>query len=73
MGAGGMGDHQVPSIGQYLLDWLLQVPLRIALTVQQIAAPCIVTATAECVTDPSAVFTSDEDPHMPYRLANLAW
>jgi len=73
MRAWRMSNHQIPSLAQNLLDRLLQVPLRIAFTWQQIAAPCVVAMTAERITDAGAVFAGDEYPHSPYRLASRAW
>ena len=32
MRAWWMGNHQIPTVAEYLLDWPLQVPLRVALT-----------------------------------------
>jgi hypothetical protein len=68
-----MGNHQIPSVAQHFLHWLLQVPLRIAFAWQQIAAKSVMAMAAERITDASAVFASDEHPHSPYRLASRAW
>jgi hypothetical protein len=59
MRAWRMRHHQIPAISQYILNRLLQVPLRIGLALQQIAAPCVMPATAKCIADAGAVFTSN--------------
>ena len=72
MGAWWMGDHQIPAIVKHFLNRLLQVPLLIALAIEQIAAPCIVAMAAERITHAGAVLTGDEHPHSPCLLASLA-
>jgi hypothetical protein len=59
MRAWWMSNHQIPSVAQHLLDWLLQVPLRIAFAWQQIAAKSKMPATPKGITDTSAVFASN--------------
>jgi hypothetical protein len=59
MRARRMRHHQVPAIGQYLLDRMLQMPLRVSLAFQQITAPCVMSAPAKCIADAGAVFTSN--------------
>jgi hypothetical protein len=54
-----MRNHQIPTIGKDLLDWLLQMPLRIGFTVEQIATPSIVAMPAERITHTAAVFAGD--------------
>jgi hypothetical protein len=72
MRAWRVGDHQIPAVAEYLLDWMLQVPLRIAFAWQQVAAKSIVAMAAKCITDAGAVFAGNEYPHSPYRLASRA-
>ena len=59
MGAGRMGNHQIPSVAQNLLDRLLQVPLRIAFAWQQVAAKSKMPATPKGITDTGAVFAGN--------------
>jgi hypothetical protein len=54
-----MRHHQIPTISQYILNRLLQMPLRISLAFQQITAPCVMPAPAKCIADAGAVFTSN--------------
>jgi hypothetical protein len=54
-----MRHHQIPTISQYILNRLLQMPLRIGLAFQQITAPCVMPAPAKCIADAGAVFTSN--------------
>jgi hypothetical protein len=56
-----MGNHQIPTVAEYLLDWLLQVPLRIAFAWQQIAAKSKMPATPKSITDTSAVFAGNKN------------
>ena len=59
MRAWRMRNHQIPSITQHFLDWLLQVPLRIAFAWQQIAAKSKMPATPKGITDTGAVFAGN--------------
>ena len=61
MGAWWVGDHQIPAITQHLLNWLLQVPLRITFAWQQIAAKSKMPATPKGITDTSAVFAGNKN------------
>ena len=63
MRAGRMGDHQVPLLIEDFLDWLLQMPPRIAFAFEQITRPSIVAALAESIAHAGAVFTGDENSH----------
>jgi hypothetical protein len=54
-----MGDHQIPSIAQHILDWLLQVPLRVTFAWQQVTAKSKMPATPKGITDTGAVFTGN--------------
>ena len=63
MRARRMGNHQVPLLIEDFLDWLLQMPLRIAFAFEQITGPSIVAALAESISDAGAVFTGDENSH----------
>ena len=65
MRAWRMSNHQVPAITEQLLDWLLQVPLRVAFAWQQIAAKSVVAMAAERITHAGAVFAGNENPHPP--------
>jgi len=65
MRAWWVGNHQIPAVTQHLLDWLLQVPLRIAFAWQQVTAPPVVAIAAERITDTGAVFAGDQYPHIP--------
>ena len=73
MRAWWMRNHQIPTVAEYFLDWLLQMPLRIAFAWQQVTAPCVVAMAAERITHAGAVFAGDEHPHSPCRLASRAW
>jgi urea transporter len=66
-------NHQIPFVAQHLLDWLLQVPSRIAFAWQQVTTPPVMPMAAERIADPSAVFAGNEYPHSPCRLASRAW
>jgi hypothetical protein len=59
MRAWRVGNHQVPAIAKHLFDWLLQVPLRVALAWQQIAAKSKMPATPKGITDTGAVFAGN--------------
>jgi hypothetical protein len=59
MGAWRMGDHQIPSVAQHFLHWLLQVPFRVAFAWQQVAAKSKMPATPKGITDTSAVFAGN--------------
>ena len=63
MRAGRMGNHQVPLLIEDFLDWLLQMPLRIALAFEQITGPGIVATLPEGIANAGAVFTGDENSH----------
>jgi hypothetical protein len=54
-----MRHHQIPAISQHILNRLLQMPLRVGLAFQQVAAPCVMPATAKCIADAGAVFTGN--------------
>jgi hypothetical protein len=54
-----MGNHQIPAVTQHILDWLLQVPLRVAFTWQQVAAKSKMPATPKGITDTGAVFAGN--------------
>ncbi len=56
-----MGNHQIPTVAEHLLDWLLQMPLRIAFAWQQIAAKSKMPATPKGITDTSAVFAGNKN------------
>jgi len=61
--AGRVSDHQIPALMQGGFYGLLEVVGGICFTGQQVAAPCVMAMTTECVTDPAAVFAGDEDAH----------
>lgn len=61
MGAWRVSDHQIPSVTKHLLDRLLQVPLRIALAWQQIAAKSKMPVTPKGITDTGAVFAGNKN------------
>jgi hypothetical protein len=61
MRAWWMRNHQIPSVAQHLLDWLLQVPLRIAFAWQQVAAKSKMPATPKGITDTGAVFAGNKN------------
>jgi len=63
MRARRMGDHQIPLLIEDFLDWLLQMPLRIALAFEQVTGPSIVATLPKGIADAGAVFTSDKNSH----------
>ena len=65
MRAWRVSDHQIPSVTQHLLDWLLQVPFGVAFAWQQVAAPPVVAMASKRITDTGAVFAGDQYPHIP--------
>jgi len=67
MRAWRVGNHQIPAISKNLLYRLLQVPLRVAFTWQQIAAKSKMPATPKGITDAGTVFAGNQDTHQ--RLA----
>lgn len=61
--AGRVSNHQIPAGVEHLFNGLLQVPARIGLAVEQVTAPCVVTAAAEGVTNAAAVFAGNQNLH----------
>ena len=63
MGTGWMGNHQIPALGQHLLNWCLIVPAWVGFAFQQVTAPRVVAVAAKRIAHSAAVFTCDEDAH----------
>jgi hypothetical protein len=54
-----MRHHQIPAVAEHMLDWLLQVPLRIRFALQQVAAPCVVATAAKRVSHAAGILASN--------------
>jgi hypothetical protein len=59
VGAWRVSNHQIPAAVEQLLDGLLQMPARVGLTLEQITAPCVMTAAPEGIAHAAAVFAGD--------------